>query len=216
MRTLFLSIYTTRIQEHTFDCLDQIQTLAMRTLWPWTISTAGIFHGLTNVTTLDVSQNELYTTTITRLFSDRSNFPQLRQLNLSLNQYTLNVDQDFIDSLSSRALELLDLSKQSKITFDFNNSSDLCQTLQTIILHDSRIITKHLPLTQCDSLQYVDLSGNQDVTQPLKQCNKTYTLLAIDMFLVAKTMHLDRVMKVDKGYDTSNCNVWISNWCQNT
>ena len=213
VRTLFLSfganIHPYTLQEHTFDCLDQIQTLAMRNLVYLMLPTAGIFHGLTNVTTLDVSQIYLYTTTITRLFSDRSNFPQLRHLNLPLNRIPLNVDQEFIDSLSSRPLELLDLSKEREITFDFENSSELCQTLQTIILHDSNIIKKHLPWNQCDSLQYVDLSGNQDVTQPLKQCVDTFTLLAIDMFLVAKTMRLDRVMNDDRGYETSNCRVGI-------
>ena len=215
VRTLFLSfdtyIYPHTLQEHTFDCLDQIQTLAMRNLWSWMIPTAGKFHGFTNVTTLDVSQNVLSTTTYTRLLSDRSNFPHLRHLNLSRNWYSLNVDQDFIDSLSSRPLELLDLSKDREITFDFENSSELCQTLQTIILHDSRMITKHLPWFQCGSLQYVDLSGNQDVTQPLKQCDDAYRDLAIDKFLVAKTMRLDRLMNDDRGHDTSNCQVGIPN-----
>ena len=212
VRTLFLDLKRVyrNLREHTFDCLDQIQTLAMRNLYSWMIPTAGIFHGFTNVTTLDVSQNYLFTTTITRLFSDRSNFPHLRHLNLSLNHWPLTVDQDFIDSLSSRALELLDFSKEYEITFDFNNLSELCQTLQTIILHDSHMITKHLPWNQCDSLQYVDLSGNQDVTQPLKQCDGAYVRLSIHRFLVAKTMRLDRVMKVDKGYDISNCHVWIN------
>ena len=211
VRTLFLSfgtfIYPYTLQEHAFDCLDQIQTLAMRNHGSWLI-----FHGFTNVTTLDVSQSYLSTTTITRLFSDRSNFPHLRHLNLSLNYYSLNVDQDFIDSLSGRPLELLDLSKEYAITFDFNNSSELCQTLQTIILHDSPIITKQLPWNLCDSLQYVDLSGNQDVTQPLKRCDGAYVPLSIDRFLVAKTMRMDRVMKVDKGYDISNCHVLILNY----
>ena len=215
VRTLFLSfetyIYSRTLQEHAFDCLDQIQTLAMRNLRFWNKPTAGLFHGLTNMTTLDVSQNFLTTTTITSLFTDRSNFPKLRQLNLSRSQNLLHVGQDFIDSLSSRALELLDFSKEYEITFDFNNSSELCQTLQTIILHDSRMITWYLPWNQCDSLQYVDLSGNQDVTQPLKQCVYAYVYLAIDMFLYAKTMRLDRVMLDEKGYETSNCHVWILN-----
>ena len=210
VRTLFLSFDPYRLHEQTFDCLDQIQSLAMRNLWSWMIPTAGIFHGFTNVTTLDVSQDYLYTTNITRLFTDRSNFPHLRHLNLSLNRFSLDVDRDFIDFLSSRPLELLDLSKERKLTFDFENSSELCQTLQTIILHDSRVITEHLPRNQCDSLQYVDLSGNQDVTQQLKQCDDIYRDLAIDMFLVAKTLRLDRVMTDRKGYDTSNCHVWIA------
>ena len=214
VRTLFLSfggptMYPYTLQEHAFDCLDQIQTLAMRNLWYWMIPTTGTFHGYTNVTTLDVSQTYLRTTTITRLFSDRSNFPHLRHLNLSQNLLYLTIDQDFIDSLSSRPLELLDLSKERKITFDFENSSELCQTLQTIILHDSRMITNHLPRNQCNSLQYVDLSGNQDVTQPLKQCDGAYVPLAIHRFLVAKNMRMDRVMTDEKGYETSNCKVGI-------
>ena len=215
VRTLFLAfdayIYPQKLQEHTFDCLDQIQTLVMRDLHSWMMPTAGMFHGFTNVTTLDVSQNYLlFTTDYKQLFSDRSNFPHLRHLNLSLNRIPLDVDQDFIDSLSSRALELLDFSKEYEITFDFENSRELCQTLQTIILHDSHMITNHLPWNPCDSLQYVDLSGNQDVTQQLKQCDGAYVPLAINMFLVAKTMRLDRVMKVDKGYDISNCRVGIN------
>ena len=212
VRILFLSfdanIYAHPLQEHAFDCLDQIQTLVMRNLWGSMIPTAGIFHGFTNVTTLDASQN--YLLTYTQLFSDRSNFPHLCHLNLSRNRISLNVDQDFIDSLSSRPLELLDLSKGREIIFDFNNSSELCQTLQTIILHDSPIITKHLPWNQCDSLQYVDLSGNQDVTQLLKQCDGANVPLSIYRFLVRKTMRMDRVMKVDKGYDISNCHVEIN------
>ena len=214
VKTLFLSfgkyIHPYTLQEDAFDCLDQIQTLVMRNLWSWMIPTAGTFHGFTNVTTLDVSQNDLTTTIITRLFSDMLNFPQLRHLKLSRNRISLDVDQVFIDFLSSRPLELLDLSKQSDLNFDFNNSSELCQTLQTIILHDSRMIT-HPPGNLCDSLQYVDLSGNHDVTQQLKQCDDAYVYLAIYMFLVAKTMRLDRVMKVDKGYEPSNCHVLISN-----
>ena len=209
VRTLFL--YFTYIQstlpEHVFDCLGQIQSLAMRNLWSLMIPTAGVFHGFTNVTTLDVSQNFPTTYKYTRLFfSDRSNFPQLRHLNLSLSELSLYVDQEFIDALSSRPIELLDLSKEHKeVTFDFGNSSALCQTLKRIILHDSRMIVKQLPDDKCGSLQYVDLSGNQDVTQPLKQCVDSNTYLAIDQFLVAKSMHLDRVMNDDKGYDTSNC-----------
>ena len=213
VRTLFLSfgppLY--ELRELSFDCLDQIQALAMRNFRFWMIPTTGVFHGFTNVTTLDVSQNYLSTPTITRLFTDRSSFPQLRNLSLSQSQYPLHVDQDFIDSLSSRALELLDLSKEYAITFDFNNYSELCQTLQTIILHDSPIITKQLPWNLCDSLQYVDLSGNQDVTQRLKQCDGAYAYLRIYRFLVAKTMRLDRVMNDDRGYATSNCQVGITN-----
>ena len=212
--TLFLSFDKYKLpyfHDHTFDCLDQIQTLVMRNLEWWMIPTAGIFHGFSNVTTLDVSQSVLITATIKWLFSDSSNFPQLRHLNLSRNRIPLNVDQEVIDSLSSRALELLDFSKQGEITFDFDNSSELCQTLQTIILHNSRMITKDLPRNQCDSLQYVDLSGNQDVTQPLKQCVDTYRYLAIDKFLVVTTMRLDREMNDDRGYATSNCRVGILN-----
>ena len=194
------------LQEHTFDCLDQIQTLVMRDLQWWMMSIAGVFHGFTNMTTLYVSKNHLTTTNYTWLFSDRSNFPNLRHLNLSQSESILNVDQDFIDSLSSRPLELLDLSKQSKITFDFKHSKALCQTLQTIILHDTRIITKHLPLNQCDSLQYVDLSGNQDLAQPLKHCVDAYTVIPIHRFLDVKTIRLDRLMLDEKGYSTSNCN----------
>ena len=213
VRTLFLDLIPVdrKLREHAFDCLDQIQTLAMRNLRLWMIPTAGIFHGFTNVTTLDVSQNYLPTTTITRLFTDRSNFPKLRHLSLSQNRISLTVDQDVIDSLSSRPLELLDLSKGYAIIFDFENSSELCQTLQTTILHDSRMITKHLPLTQCDSLQYVDLSGNQDVSQPLKQCVESFRFLTINWFMVAKTVRLDRVMNDEKGYSTSNCHLWILN-----
>ena len=214
VRTLFLSFFPTLMipfPENLFDCLGQIQTLVMRNLFNWLIPTAGIFHGLTNVTTLNDSQSYLYTANYKQLFNDRSNFPQLRHLSLYRNWVELNVDQDFIDSLSSRPLELLDLSKQSEITFDFENSSELCQTLQTIILHDSGMITKQLPWNQCDSLQYVDLSGNQDVTQPLKQCDDAYRDLAIDKFLVAKTMRLDRLMNDDRGHDTSNCQVGIPN-----
>ena len=213
VRILFLDFhkddYPIILREHVFDCLGQIQSLAMRNLLSIRF-TASAFLGFTNVTTLDVSQNYMFTFDYTRLFSDRSNFPQLRHLNLSLSELSLYVDQEFIDALSSRPIELLDLSKEhEEVTFDFGNSSALCQTLKRIILHDSYMIVKQLSDDQCDSLQYVDLSGNQDVTQPQKQCVDSVRSLAIDQFLVAEVMRLDRVITDDKGSDTSNCVVWM-------
>ena len=176
------------------------------------IPTANIFHGFTNVKILDVSQSNRDEATYTELFSDRSNFPKLRHLNLSQNSFPIDIDEDFIDSISSRPLELLDLSKRAGVTFDFQYSRELCQTLQTIILHDSAIISKQLPWTPCRSLQYVDLSGNQDVTQPLKHCSNVYKHLAIDEYFVARVMQLDHVMTDGKGYVISNCHVWISRY----
>ena len=209
VRTLLLSFghSFTMLRKHTFDCLGQIQTLELKNLWNSKIPTAEVFHGFTNVTTLDTSQNYLFTFTYIKLFSDRLNFPKLRNLNLSFNPYPLQVYQDFIDTFTYRPLEKLDLSKENEeITFNIQNASVLCQTLKTIILHDSVMVVKQLPI-ECDSLQYVDLSGNQYITQPLKHCLNNFVSLRFDEFLLATVMRLDHVMNDERGYGSSNCGV---------
>ena len=196
------------LYDHVFDCdcLDQLQTIKISGFW--SSASKQLFYGLTNVTVLDLSDSYIESYDLTTWFSDRSLLPKLSHFNLSMNHYRLAVDQAVIDALSSRPLELLDLSHQFKLTFDFENSGEICKTLNTLILHDSTITVINLPKT-CHSLQFVDLSGNQELANGLKQCVDSFYELPIHSFYYARVVYLDRLITDSKGYHTSNCRVYI-------
>ena len=190
-----------------FDCLSQIQTIRISGSGWYHNPSSQTFHGLTNVTMLDLSDGYISRSAFKAWFSDRSVLPKLSYLNLSMNgdPLPLFIDQATIDSLSSRPLQLIDLSHNSYgLNFDFQNSSALCTTLNSLILHDTPIAVKQLP-SQCDSLQFVDLSGNQELTLGVKLCVDSYFVFPINSFYCATVMHLDRLMTDARGYHISDC-----------
>ena len=213
MRTLSLLSYPFFIQlvGYMFDCLSQIQTIRISgSSWYLYLSNQ-TFYGLTNVTMLDLSDGYISSSALKAWFSDRSVLPKLSYLNLSMNCVPLPLvfDQATIDSLSSRPLQLIDLSHNIYgLTFDFQNSSALCTTLNRLILHDTPITVKQLP-SQCDSLQFVDLSGNQELALGVKRCMDSFFDFPINSFYCATVMHLDRLMTDARGYHISNCLVFL-------
>ena len=158
---------------------------------------------------LELSNSSINSDDLKQMFSPSSITSNLRYLNLSMCHIPLIVDQAVIDSLASRPLELLDLSHNNKLTFDFGNSSELCTTLTTLILHDSSITILDLP-PFCSSLQFVDLSGKQEMATELKQCVNNIAYIELrNVFYFARVMHLDRLITDTKAYLTSNCHVFI-------
>ena len=197
------------LYDHVFNCLDQIDLMRISGHWMSFAEQLFVFDGLTYVEDLDLSDSYIHEYRLKNLFSASSIMPSLRQLNLSMNRESLFVDQAFIDSLSSRPLEMLDISHNDHLTFDFRNSNELCTTLTSIILHDTPTTVIHLPKF-CPSLQYVDLSGNQELTSGLKKCVQSYTYIKFNRFYFARVMHLNRLITDQKGYHTSDCHVFIT------
>ena len=201
-------IYTSRaflrIQDYAFYCLSQIETFRIKHTY---LSFNGnAFSGLTNVVVLDLSESDFLLRDLTNVFSVPSRLPKLVNLNVSRNRQIIHLDQEFINALSPRPIELLDFSKIEDLMVDFNDSSQLCEHLKTLLLHDSGINVNSIS-DGCKSLESVDLSGNPLLRTQLQQCVNIWMFLSIHTFFFAKTMYLNRLISGSDGGHLSNCSL---------
>ena len=200
------------LDNNVFNCLGYIRTLKIKGLYSFVKNI--ILSGLSNITSFDLSEyGTVMSEGLTPMFSASENLPNLRFLNLSRSIYPwgMTIDQGFIDALSPRPIELLDLSHNSFIGFDFLYPRELCQTLTTLILRNSSISVENLPL-KCTSLQCVDLSDSRELANELQCCVDTEATclnLPIPIFFYARVVRLDRLILDPIKYYTSNCCVHI-------
>ena len=143
---------------------------------------------------------------LTNVFAVPACLPKLAHINVSMNRQIIHLDQNFIDALSSRPVEILDFSEIKGLIIDFNDSSQLCEQLKTLILHDSSMTVKTLP-DKCKSLESVDLSGNPALSTQLKQSLNIWMFLSIHTYYFAKTMHLNRLFSGSIDDHISNCHL---------
>ena len=141
----FIYLFRTflRLQDYAFYCLNQIETFRIR--YPYLTFNGNAFAGLTNVVMLDLSDTDFVLKDLTNVFAVPARLPKLAHINVSMNRQIIHLDQNFIDALSSRPVEILDFSETKELIMVFNDSRQLCEQLKTLILHDSSITVKTLP-----------------------------------------------------------------------
>ena len=192
--------YRAYLFDHLFDCLGHIESLNINgSIW---VVTGNAFYGLDNVTTLDLSDSSVDQKQLQKLFSLQTTIEKLTNLIVSNDGVPLEINQHLISALSPRPIKHLDFSNND-VTFNFHNSSQLCETLKTLDLRRSSISVKHLPRL-CPSLQFVDLSENFNLTRSLKFC-KEHVLLKIPSFYSARVMVLNRILLGEDGFRMSAC-----------
>ena len=167
--SLVFSSYFFNIFYHYFTCLEHIESLKVK--GPDLFFTPYAFDGLNNVTVLDLSESCFDWHYLTDAFNVRANLPKLLHLNLSRSmnvRYSTVIDQDFIDAVSSRPLQRFDLSHNADLIFDYYHSDTLCETLTSVLLHDSFVTENNLPI-HCPALKFVDLSGSPNLIRQFKR-----------------------------------------------
>ena len=176
------------------------------------------FAGLTNVTYLDLSGcsmlnwDDLYDT-----FSLIRNFPKLDHLILSgvgSNGLILDLDDAFIDVLSMRPLEYLDLS-YTNIMFSFENSENICTTLD-YFSYAGASVQYWSPFNRsksCGSLRILDISKVPSVFDQLMRCVnvKLCIVVLFDFFKDVDVRIENEIILKSSKFVPSNCSLVLYN-----
>ena len=210
VRKLYLEFnsYFVNFFDSYFACLEHVETLKIK--GPDLFFTSYAFTGLNNVTVLDLSESCFDWHWLTAVFRIQTNFPNLHDLKLSRSmnfRYGMVIDQDFVDAVSSRPLNSLDLSRNADLMFDFHQSDALCKTLTTVLLHDSFITEINLPYS-CPSLMIVDFSGSPNMIRKFKQsCLEKIISLPIPHYYSSDVIYLNHMVTEYDAQLFSNCGV---------
>ncbi|MCG7878907.1 MAG: hypothetical protein N0C90_21625 [Candidatus Thiodiazotropha endolucinida] len=203
------------LQDGDLDCLSQLQAIDFQHLgsvYPVFFLTNETFSGLTNVATIQLSGWGIYMQNLRAMFSVRTSLQQLTHLNISNSTDPLVLDQDFIDDLSLRPLELLDISFRD-ITFDFSHARGLCKTLTTLLMLGSSSKLVKFP-ELCESLKFIDISRTHDLEKWLQRvpCGKSgYQAadllgpLGFGLFRAVTTVHANGLITSTEGMRISSC-----------
>ena len=176
------------------------------------------FTGLDNVTSLDLSGcsnlnwDDLYDT-----FSVNRNFPKLDHLSLSrVGSYGfhLNLDDAFIDVLSMRPLEYIDLS-YTILQFNFTNSRNisLCTTLKYLsVAGTSMLVWPSFKRSQtCESLRVLDQSKRTSAFQNVHCVNKLFNIKIFQFFGAVEIMTWNEIITPSTDFVPSNCYLGLFN-----
>ena len=203
------------LSDDVFDCLGNVSVFRFQSgrlvhLENFT------FTGLSNVTCLDLSGcSNLEWGGLFDSFSDNRNFPKLERLILSgagTNGLPLNLDDAFIDVLSKRPIEYLDLSHTHAL-FNFQNSDKICKTLKYLILAGTNTRFKSLFLLGniCDSLRVVDRSEIPDTIFKNLHCvNDEFPIVNVLQFFAAVEIRfMNEIITSSTNFVPSNCSVTL-------
>ena len=151
-----------------FSCIEQLEILELKRVsfmlvppLAWRVSFSEeffrMFSNLSNVKELVFSECIFELAHLENVLSSRDKLPKLTLLRLLKSDFYIN--QAFIDALSERPVEVLDLSNSQSV-FDFQTSGKLCDSLVTLKLQGSVVTEKELGFSGCESLKIVDWSDS--------------------------------------------------------
>ena len=150
-------------------------------------------------------------------FSANQKVPELDHLILSgVETYgsPLNLDDDFIDVLSMRSLEYIDLS-YTNIRFNFNNSRNigLCTTLKYLSTAGSSSIARpsFMRGKTCDSLRVLDISKRGSVFKNLHCVNKRLNNELYSFYGAVEIIFYNEIITPSTNFVPSNCSLDLIN-----
>ena len=201
-----------------FDCLGNVATFQFQSD-RLTFFDNLTFTGLSNVTSLDLSGcimmnwDDLYDT-----FTVSQNFPKLDSLILSgagtFGSIIFNLDDTFINALSTRPLEYLDLS-YINIGFNFWNSGNICKTLKYLSYAGSnvRFTSLFVISNTCESLRVLDISDTSESKIIFQQnhCVNDYLNLGflLRFYAAVEIIFLNRIITSSTKFMPSNCTLYL-------
>ena len=200
-----------------FDCLENLVSFRFQGYMIEKLDNF-TFTGLSNVTRLDLSGcSHLVWDYLYDMFSLIRNFPKLDHLILSgvgSNGFQLNLDDAFIDVLSMRPLEYLDLS-YTNIKFNFENGKNICTTLKYLSVAGARkqfwrLFARNKP---CNSLEIVDMSKSYDTVFDNFRCVDVEILLDnfYDFFKDVDVVIQNEIITFSTNFVCSNCHLLLYN-----
>ena len=164
----------------TFDCLSTIKMLKLSFSL---LSSLGVnaFDGLTNVKILDLTGCiRLEISGLTPGLLLEANVPKLQTIilsNLGSAYGGITISQEIIDILVNRNISSIDISSSTVRAANAPLNIDrLCESLEKLNLANSRLLysdAKVAPLSTCNSLRVVNLSGVQFPGTPIPTGNIT-------------------------------------------
>ena len=200
-----------RLLNGVFDCLGNLTSFRFQSDLLIHIGKF-TFTGLDNVTSLDLSgcsnlnRDDLYDT-----FSVNLNFPKLEHLVLSgvgSNGHLLNLDGAFIDVLSMRPLEYIDLS-YTILQFDFTNSRNisLCTTLKYLSVAGTSLLVRpsFKRSKTCESLRVLDQGKRTEGFKNMHCVNKHLKLELPQFFGDVEIMFDNEIITFSSNFVPSNC-----------
>lgn len=170
------------------------------------------FQGLGNVTFLELSDcPDLNFDDLYDIFSVSQNFPNLDHLILSgsgTSGSPLNLNDAFIDVLSTRPLEYIDVS-YTNLLISFYNSSKMCTTLKYLILTGSRSHMTHMfPISKtCDSLRMLDQGKTITEFENMHCVNEHITCKMRQFFGAVEILFRNELITPSSNFVTSNCSL---------
>ena len=205
--------YTFDLPGGVFDCLENLAIFRFRSNKIADVDNF-TFTGLSNVTCLDLSGcsnldwGDLFDT-----FSLIRNFPKLDHLILSGVGFILKLDNAFIDVLSMRPLEYLDLS-YTNVQFKFDNSKNICTTLKYLSIAGAS--EEYWPLfarnEPCDSLKNFDQSKDQEVFENVRCVDVELPLhYVFDFFKDVDVVIENELITFSTNFVCSNCTLLLFN-----
>ena len=183
-----------RLRNRVFHCLGFLHTLRLNS--PYLLSfDYGTFIGLTNLTTFDISGcKRLSILYVFKILSLPNNFPILNKILLSSidpSQQQI-IDQNFIQALSTRPINYIDLSS-IYLGLSFTSADNLCKTLHTLVIRDASLFLwgGFQSLKKCSSLRVYDNTGTGKLTG-LMCVNDTWFELGYRFFRAVKVLISNR------------------------
>ena len=191
-----------------FCCPNRLHTLTLSSIGFSTSSHSEAPVGLINISNLEIYKGIVRGNSLYYL----QNFPTLVSFTFAHSSYNSEdviLDNSFVSILSQRPIKVLNFSSSS-ITLDFQNSSALCDTLETLILRDSLLTIRNLPQEACASLQLVDLTGGLYYLKMFEYyCINSMVFFDIRSFFITEAMYINQMFTSSSRKTIPSCQVFI-------
>ena len=208
----FISAGSYSLLNCVFDCLSDVTSFQFQSE-VFSHFDNFTFTGLSNVTSLDLSGcQSLNWEDLYRTLSISQNFPKLDHLILSgtgnFGQMIINLDDTFVNILSTRHISYLDLSYLN-FQFNFKNSESMCKTLKYLSYAGSRV--QFTPLFRkgnvCGSLRILDGSYTMRILFD-RHCVNEHSIIFMPRFFEAvETIFFNGMVTHSSKFMPSNCTI---------